>query len=176
MRILGLDPGSRVTGIGVVEARADDVRYIHHECLRLGGGDIGGRLAAIFAGVTDVCRRFEVEVAAVERVFVASNARSALILGHARGSALCALVTAGVTIHEYSAREVKSAVVGTGAAEKQQVQHMVRVLLGLSASPPADAADALACAICHAHTARHAARTRAAIDRGGARVPARRPQ
>ena len=110
-------------------------------------------MAAIYRGVSGVIQDWEPESAAVERVFLASNPHAALILGHARGSAMLAAVNHGLPISEYSALEIKRSVVGTGSAAKEQVQHMVRVLLGMDYKPPVDAADALACAICHLHTA-----------------------
>ena len=153
IRILGIDPGSRVTGVGVVELEGHSLRHIHSACIRAGEGELGSRLAAIYRGVSGVIQDWEPESAAVERVFLASNPHAALILGHARGSAMLAAVNHGLPISEYSALEIKRSVVGTGSAAKEQVQHMVRVLLGMDYKPPVDAADALACAICHLHTA-----------------------
>jgi len=152
MRVLGIDPGSRIMGLGVVEGEGDLLTCLHSASIRAGGGDLAGRLRIIFDAVAEVVERFRPEVAAVEQVFVARNVRSALILGHARGGAISAAVTRGLEVAEYSAREIKLAVVGGGGAGKEQVQHMVRVLLGLREPPSADAADALACAICHIHT------------------------
>ena len=153
IRILGIDPGSRVTGVGVVELEGHSLRHVHSECIRAGDGELGGRLAAIYSGVSGVIRDWEPQSAAVERVFLASNPHAALILGHARGSAMLAAVNHGLPISDYSALEIKRSVVGTGSAAKEQVQHMVRVLLSMDHKPPVDAADALACAICHLHTA-----------------------
>ena len=153
IRILGIDPGSRVTGVGVVELEGHSLRHIHSACIRAGEGELGSRLAAIYRGVSGVIQDWEPQSAAVERVFLASNPHAALILGHARGSAMLAAVNHGLPISEYSALEIKRSVVGTGSATKEQVQHMVRVLLGMDYKPPVDAADALACAICHLHTA-----------------------
>ena len=153
IRILGIDPGSRVTGVGVVELEGHSLRHIHSACIRAGEGELGSRLAAIYRGVSGVIQDWEPQSAAVERVFLASNPHAALILGHARGSAMLAAVNHGLPISEYSALEIKRSVVGTGSAAKEQVQHMVRVLLGMDYKPPVDAADALACAICHLHTA-----------------------
>ena len=151
IRILGIDPGSRVTGVGVVELEGHSLRHIHSACIRAGEGELGSRLAAIYRGVSGVIQDWEPQSAAVERVFLASNPHAALILGHARGSAMLAAVNHGLPISEYSALEIKRSVVGTGSAVKEQ--HMVRVLLGMDYKPPVDAADALACAICHLHTA-----------------------
>lgn len=153
MRVLGIDPGSRNTGLGVVETADDGLRLVASECIRMRGDDLSLRLAAIYRGVHGIIVDHRPDVAAIERVFVAHNARSALVLGQASGSATCAAVIGGCDVAEYSARQIKRAVVGVGAANKEQVQHMVRVLLGLRETPGADEADALACAICHVHTA-----------------------
>ncbi|MGI9311224.1 MAG: crossover junction endodeoxyribonuclease RuvC [bacterium] len=157
MRILGIDPGSRNTGLGVVEtappgAAGDGLRLVVHECIRMGAEPLADRLGAIFAGVQRMIAQHRPDAVAIEQVFVARNARSALVLGQASGSAVCAAVVAGCAVSEYSALQIKRAVVGAGGASKEQVQHMVRVLLGLRAPPNADEADALACAICHIHT------------------------
>ena len=152
LRVLGIDPGSRVTGVGVVEAKGSVLRHIHSASIRVGDGDLGSRLASIYSGVADVIDQHMPEEMALEEVFLSKNPRSALVLGHARGSALLAGVHRDRIVAEYSAREIKRAVVGTGRAAKEQVQHMVRMLLGLKQNPPSDAADALACAICHIHT------------------------
>lgn len=162
MRVLGIDPGSRVTGLGLVETGDDTLHCLDHRCIRTTGTDLPARLGEIYDGVAAMIRQHRPEVVAIEQVFMASNARSALVLGHARGSAICAAVNTGAPVAEYSALQIKQAVVGTGGAAKEQVQHMVRVLLGLRQTPPSDAADALACAICHIHTARAAARLRTA--------------
>lgn len=153
MRVLGIDPGSRNTGLGVVESTDDGLRLVASECIRMGGEALTLRLAAIYRGVQGIIVEHRPQVAAIERVFVAHNARSALVLGQASGSATCSAVIGGCEVVEYSAREIKRAVVGIGSANKEQVQHMVRVLLGLRAPPGADEADALACAICHIHAA-----------------------
>lgn len=163
MRVLGIDPGSRVTGLGLVDAGGDALRCIDYRCIRATGGELPPRLGEIYTGVAAMIRDLQPDVVAVEQVFVAGNPRSALVLGHARGSAICAAVNAGAPVAEYSALQIKQAVVGTGSAAKEQVQHMVRVLLGLRQAPPSDAADALGCAICHIHTARSASRLRAAV-------------
>ncbi len=153
MRVLGIDPGSRNTGLGVVETCADGLRPVAWECVRMGGGPLPARLGEIHRGVQRIIAQHQPDVMAIEQVFVAKNARSALVLGQASGSAICAAVVAGLEVVEYSALQIKRAVVGVGSAKKEQVQHMVRVLLGLRASPSTDEADALACAICHIHTA-----------------------
>jgi crossover junction endodeoxyribonuclease RuvC len=163
-RVLGIDPGSRVTGLGIVDLGPGGLRHVHSECLRLPGDDLAPRLKRIYDGVSAVIREHAPDVVVVEKVFMSRNVHSALVLGHARGSAICAAVTRDVPVFEYSAREVKRAVVGTGSADKAQVQHMIRVLLGLDAEPPADAADALACAICHIHLAEGNRRRSRALD------------
>ena len=153
LRVVGIDPGSRVTGIGVVEARGQQLHHVYSDCIRVGDGDLGHRLARIYQGVQEVIEKNIPDEAALEQVFMASNPRAALVLGHARGSAFLAAVHCQLEVTEYSALEIKRAVVGTGRAAKGQVQHMVRVLLGLRQALAVDEADALACAICHIHTA-----------------------
>lgn len=154
MRVLGIDPGSRVTGFGVVQVVAGGgLRYVASGCIRVPAGDLAGRLKAIYDGVGEVIASYRPDVLTAERVFVARNADSALKLGQARGAAICAGINGGLAMTEYAAREIKRAVVGRGGAQKPQVQHMVRVLLDLDRAPPPDAADALAAAICHAHRA-----------------------
>jgi crossover junction endodeoxyribonuclease RuvC len=166
MRILGIDPGSRVTGFGVVQMlRNGRLQYVASGCVRAPVAELADRLKSIYQGVDEIIATYQPTVLAAERVFMARNADSALKLGQARGAALCAGIIAGLSVTEYSATEIKSAIVGRGRADKRQVQHMVRVLLDLDRSPPADAADALACAICHAH---HAI-GRSALRRGMAR-------
>jgi crossover junction endodeoxyribonuclease RuvC len=152
MRVIGIDPGSRITGYGVIERAGSRLRHVASGCLRLPlDGGVSGRLAALYDGLARVLEEMAPAEAAVEKVFFARNAQSALTLGHARGVAMLSLVRHGIPVAEYSALEIKQAVVGRGRAEKTQVQHMVRALLGLTRAPQADAADALACAICHLH-------------------------
>lgn len=154
-RVLGIDPGSRVTGYGVVDVGARGLVFVACGTVRTSPKlPFAHRLNEIFEGINEVIQLHGPAVAAVEDVFLASNPRSALKLGHARGAAVVAAMQNGLAVHDYSARAVKQAVVGYGQAEKVQVQQMVRVLLGLSGAPSADAADALAVAICHAHTFR----------------------
>ena len=159
MRILGLDPGSRITGIGII----DGERLIHAESLCLGDGPMPERLGRIFVEVGSLIERFRPDIAAVETVFMSRNAQAAIKLGQARGAAVCAAVAAGLEVHEYAPRAVKQAIVGRGGAAKEQVQHMIRVLLKLSEAPAEDAADALAVALCHLHTAQTAARLPAGL-------------
>jgi len=154
VRILGLDPGSRVTGIGII----DGGRLVAARQLQLGDGDMPERLGAIFGGISAVIEEFRPEVVAIETVFVNRNPQSAIKLGQARGAAICAAVQAGLSVHEYAPRLIKQAIVGRGAADKLQVQHMVRALIRSDASYGADAADALAVALCHWHMAQTAAR------------------
>ncbi len=153
MRVLGIDPGSRITGFGLVESHASELKHVAHGALKLGNGELSDRLKNIFDGLSDVIKRTQPDIVAVEKVFMATNANSALILGHARGAAICAAVHHNLTVFEYTALQIKRAVVGNGRTEKSQVQHMIRVLLGLKQKPSTDAADALACSICHINTA-----------------------
>ena len=157
MRILGIDPGSTVTGYGVVERVDAKLVHLTHGTLRPPKSqELAARLAAIQSGLAEVIEAHTPDLAVVEQVFVASSPRSALILGQARGVALAAVAAAGLPVEEMSAREIKQAVVGTGAAAKSQVQLMVKRLLQLERKPPQDAADALAAAICRAHRGRFA--------------------
>ena len=151
MRVLGLDPGSATTGYGVVDRIGAEIVHVAHGTIRVGTtGPLSERLARIQHQLGRVLDEHAPELAVVERVFVAANPRSALILGHARGAILAALGAAGVAVDELAAREIKKAIVGTGRADKSQVQSMVCRLLALPARPPQDAADALAAAICRA--------------------------
>lgn len=152
-RILGIDPGSRITGYGVVDCDAGTHRYVDSGCIRVPDGPLPGRLKVIFESVRSLVVMHRPDQLAVEQVFVNRNVDSALKLGQARGAAICAGVVEGVAVCEYSPREVKLAIVGRGGADKAQVQHMVKALLALSAVPQADAADALAVALCHSNTA-----------------------
>jgi crossover junction endodeoxyribonuclease RuvC len=153
VRILGLDPGSRRTGFGVIECRGTQLLVIAHGCLNVTAAAPTARLRLIFEGLRELIGAHVPGEVAVERVFVSRNADSALKLGQARGAALCA-VPAGTPVFEYAPRAIKLAVVGSGAAEKFQVAHMIRTLLCLTERPGADAADALAVAVCHAHARR----------------------
>lgn len=151
MRILGIDPGSRLTGFGVVAIEAGRLHYVASGCVRVPPGGLADRLKVIYDGVCEVIVAYAPTALAIEKVFLARNADSALKLGHARGAAMCAAVNHALGVAEYTALQIKQAVVGVGHARKEQVQHMVKALLELSGSPQADAADALACALCHAH-------------------------
>ncbi len=151
-RILGIDPGSRVTGYGVVDAGGGCLEFVACGVVKTTvDRSLAFRLNEIFEGLNEVIQVHQPVAAAVEEVFLATNPRSALKLGHARGVAVVTAMQNGLTVHDYSARAVKRAVVGYGQATKEQVQHMVQVLLRLTGRPSADAADALAVAICHAN-------------------------
>ncbi len=150
--ILGVDPGSRKCGYGLVEAVGTELRYVASGVIRVETLNFPDRLQAIFSNLTDVITEFRPSAAAVEEVFVGKSMSSALKLGQARGAAIVACATQGLPVHEYAARKVKLALVGTGVADKVQMQQMVKRLLKLSAVPKEDAADALSVAVCHAHT------------------------
>jgi len=151
-RILGVDPGSRLTGFGVIDTNGQRLVYVDSGCIRVAGTDLGDRLASLhreLRSVIEACAPAEI---AVERVYVHRNADSALKLGQARGVAICAAALDGLTVVDYTPSRIKQAVVGRGGATKQQIQHMVMALLELGARPQTDAADALAVAVCHAHS------------------------
>ena len=151
MRILGIDPGLRSTGFGVIEQAGSKLQYVSSGCVRSGEGELAERLKAILDGLSEVIGAHWPQHVAIEKVFVNVNPQSTLLLGQARGAAICAAVIAGLPVAEYTALQIKQAVVGKGHARKEQVQHMVKRLLALPGDPGPDAADALACAICHAH-------------------------
>jgi len=154
MRILGIDPGLQRTGFGVIEADGPRLRYLASGTigtLEAPRGDLPGRLKLIFEGVAEVVRRYAPQAASVEIVFVNVNPQSTLLLGQARGAALAALVSGELAVAEYTALQMKKAIVGHGLANKSQVQEMVMRLLRLPALPGKDAADALGLAITHAH-------------------------
>lgn len=167
VRILGLDPGSRRTGFGVIDCRGSVLSLRAHGCLNVAAASPAARLRLIFEGLVALVSQHAPAEVAVERVFVSRNVDSALKLGQARGAALCA-VPGGIPVFEYAPRAIKLALVGTGAAEKFQVAHMVRTLLGIGERLTADAADALAVAVCHAHARRlRALASAASIPRTG---------
>ena len=154
-RILGIDPGLRVTGFGVIEKHGNQLVYVASGCIKSNDKQsLPERIGTLFAGISEVIATYRPDQAAVEKVFVNVNPQSTLLLGQARGAAISALVHGGLPVAEYTALQVKQSVVGYGKAHKEQVQHMVQRLLALDASPGPDAADALACAICHAHGSR----------------------
>lgn len=169
--ILGIDPGSRITGFGVIDSDGQRHRYIASGCIRMDAGlTLPERLQRIYGGVAEIVATYHPAQSAIEQVFLAKNADSALKLGQARGAAIVALMNHDLPVAEYSARQVKLAVVGRGAALKEQVQHMVVQLLGLAKAPPADAADALAIAITHAQAASTLARIGVAERLSGGRA------
>ncbi len=151
-RIIGIDPGSIITGWGVVESAGASVKYIAHGTISTGGAaSQADRLSVIYRGVDEVLRSYKPDGMSLERVFFARNAQSALKLGQARGIALLAAAHHGLMVHEYAAVEIKMAVVGYGQAKKEQVQKMVAALLHIRGEMAADASDALAAAVCHLH-------------------------
>ncbi len=154
VRILGIDPGLNRTGWGAIESVGDRLRCVDSGVIRVPAGDLPQRLGVILAELGRVIRAMQPTRACVEKVFVNVNPQSTLLLGQARGAAICAAVAAGLAVREHTALQVKQAVVGYGKASKEQVQTMVQRLLALGTVPPADAADALACAICDAHAER----------------------
>ena len=151
MRILGIDPGLRVTGFGLVEKSGRRLTYVTSGRIRTPEAQLPERIKAILDGLNQVMEQQTPDHVAIEKVFVNVNPQSTLLLGQARGAAICAAVGRHLPVAEYTALQIKQAVVGNGHARKEQVQEMVRRLLTLPAAPGADAADALACAICHAH-------------------------
>ncbi|MCK5870246.1 crossover junction endodeoxyribonuclease RuvC [Methylococcaceae bacterium CS1] len=150
-RILGIDPGSRLTGVGVIDETATGYQYIASGCLRIKGDNFPLRLKQIFAGISDIVEQYQPAEMAIEQVFMHKNADSALKLGQARGAAICAVQLFDIPVYEYAARQVKQAVVGKGSADKLQVQHMVKILLGITGELQIDASDALGISICHAN-------------------------
>ncbi len=152
VRILGIDPGLRITGFGIIDKTGQKLAYVTSGCIRSNDKEsLPLRLKTLLDGITEVIATHRPNEAAIEKVFVNVNPQSTLLLGQARGAAISALVLAGLPVAEYTALQIKQAVVGHGKAAKEQVGHMVTRLLQLPGAPSADAADALACAICHAH-------------------------
>lgn len=151
IRILGIDPGLRSTGFGVIDVDGQHKHYVASGCIKTQSGELSERLKVILDSLRIVIAQHKPDQVSVEKVFVNVNPQSTLLLGQARGAAICAAVLADLPVGEYTALQVKQAVVGNGHAEKEQVQLMVQRLLKLSGTPSPDAADALACAICHAH-------------------------
>ncbi len=166
MRILGIDPGSRRTGYGVIETHGSRNVWVAHGTIQAGEGTLPERLIAIFNAVVEIAREYQPIETAVEEVFVKLNIASALVLGQARGAAICALAQTGLPVYEYAPARIKQAVVGHGRAEKQQVQHMIKILLKLPQAPAVDAADGLACALCHAHLRKHNILLQTALQKG----------
>ena len=153
-RILGIDPGSRLTGFAVLDFVGDTPTYVTSGTVRSVDGGFADRLRQIFESISEIVAEFRPDTVAIESVFMHKNASSALKLGHARSAALCATFGHDVEVFEYAPREIKQAVVGTGSATKEQVQHMVVTILQLNGTPAADAADALAAALCHGNQQR----------------------
>ncbi len=149
IRILGIDPGSRLTGFAILDFEGDKAIYVASGTVKSITGEFNDRLREIFEAVRNLVEEFEPQVVSIESIFVHRSASSALKLGHARSAAICATFGYDIDVYEYAPREIKQAIVGTGAATKEQVQHMVMSLLSLEGRPAPDAADALATALCH---------------------------
>lgn len=162
---MGIDPGSLVTGYGLILEKRHQLTYIASGCIRTEAQDIPTRLKLIYSGVSEVITQFQPDCFAIEQVFVAKNPDTAIKLAQARGALIIAAANQNLNIFEYAARQVKQTLVGTGSATKAQVQHMVRALLMLSANPQADAADALAIAITHCHINKNMLKISAGIFR-----------
>jgi len=159
MKALGVDPGSVVTGYGVVEGAGQKLTHVTSGFLKVGNRpSFPERLGAIYQGLSKIIREYTPEVMAIESLFFSKNVKSAILLGHARGVAILAGVNAGLEVYEYSPLEIKQSVVGYGRADKEQVQEMIRILLSLRETPESNMADALAVAVCHLNTARSIAR------------------
>ena len=165
IRVLGIDPGSQCTGFGVLDATGPRLTYVASGVIRTGQGEFATRLCEIFRCMQSIVAEYRPQEIAIERVFINRNPDSALKLGQARGAAICGTVDANAEVFEYATRQIKLAVVGTGSAEKAQVQMMMRSLLKLDGPVPADAADALATAVCHALRGR----MREGVQRSGSR-------
>ena len=151
IRILGIDPGLRITGFGVIEKSDARLHYIGSGCIKTQADELPKRLKLIFESLSEIISEYQPAQVSIEQVFVNANPKSTLLLGQARGAAICAAVAKNLVVAEYTALQVKQAIVGNGHAQKNQIQAMVKNLLNLSGDPSLDAADALACAICHAH-------------------------
>jgi len=152
IRILGIDPGSQITGYGMIDMDGNHSTPVTHGGIRVTGKELGDKLHCIFSNISELIAAYQPAEAAIERVFMHRNADSALKLGQARGAAITAIANSHLPAYEYTANQVKQATVGKGHAAKQQVQHMVKTLLCLNEIPPGDAADALAVALCHGHS------------------------
>ncbi len=165
-RILGIDPGSRITGYGVLDTQSNKIIYVASGCIRAAAETFPERLKQIFTGLSEVALTYEPDVLAIEQVFMHKNADSALKLGQARGAAICAGVANNLPVFEYPSRVVKKTVVGQGAADKLQVRHMVKYLLQITGTLQIDASDALAIALCHCHQiqAAHTHRTATLLE------------
>ena len=153
-RVIGVDPGSRKTGYGIIEISLSKISYVTSGHISVDDEFFPKRLGIIYSEVLELATNYDVQEMAIEQVFLAKNPNSALKLGQARGVAIAAGIAKNLEIFEYAARQVKKTIVGKGGASKTQIQHMVRVLLNLPGVPQADAADGLAIALCHAHSTR----------------------
>ncbi len=151
MKILGIDPGSRLTGYGIIDFFPSGYRYVTSGTLKITGDNFPQKLKQIFDGILQVTNEYQPEQMAIEQVFMSKNADSALKLGQARGAAICAVQMHDIPVFEYAARQVKQTIVGKGGADKIQVQQMVKILLNIQGNMQIDASDALGIAICHAH-------------------------
>lgn len=169
-RILGVDPGSMITGYGLIEFEGAHAEHLHSGRIQVRGENLGEKLLAIFEGLCAVIDTHEPDVMAIEQVFMHRNAASALKLGQARGAALLAGVVRTLEVHEYTPAQVKQAVTGRGGATKEQVQHMIKVLLRLPHAPRVDAADALAVGLCHGHLYTTLTRIRKAEERARSQI------
>lgn len=152
VRILGIDPGSRTTGVGIIDSDGRTHKLVHNQPIRCGDGDFPQRLKIIFTQITELIVKYQPDEVAVETVFLAKNANSAIKLGQARGAAICAAVAMDLPVYEYAPKAIKQSVVGKGAAAKSQVQYMIALLLNSRETFQEDAADALAAAICHSNS------------------------
>jgi crossover junction endodeoxyribonuclease RuvC len=164
-RILGIDPGSRRTGYGIIDMNQGRAVWVGSGCIRINGEDLAARLRILTQGLMQILDQHQPEMVAVEQVFMHRNADSALKLGQARGAAISTVALRHLPVHEYTPTQIKKAVVGKGNAAKSQIQHMIRVMLGLNTLPQEDAADALAVALCHAHTSQTL--TRMTVNQAG---------
>jgi len=150
-RLLGIDPGSRVTGFGLIDMLGQRTLYVTCGCIRTQSPSMPERLQEIYTGVSQIIEQYQPTILAIEQVFLHRNVAAALKLGQARGVAIVAAAQRGLAVYEYAPNQIKQTIVGQGHASKNQIQHMVKVLLSLSHTPTPDAADALAIALCHAH-------------------------
>ena len=164
--ILGIDPGSRITGYGVIKAQGSILTYLGSGCINVGNGVLYKRLQSIFTAVSAIVEQFSPDVLAIEETFLSKNVQSTVKLSEARAAAMVAASNSGLEVFEYTPRQIKQAVVGYGAAQKQQVQYMVKHILNLSGTPQSDAADALACAICHGYTSKITKAVQASVPVG----------
>ena len=165
MRVIGIDPGSRVIGYGIIEMLPNNYRYISSGTLRINADNLPLKLKQIFNSILQLIQEYQPQQMAIEQIFMSKNADSALKLGQARGAAICAVQTQDIPVFEYAARQVKQAIVGKGSAEKTQVQHMVKLLLNLQGTMQIDASDELGIAICHAHYAQTATRLQIGMNK-----------